>query len=144
MMRRLELRPVVSRRLRAALLLVLLLSAFSLAQTSLENWALALAAVCLLAVFIQAWRAASRVPAALLLTFRPLEAVSLTVAGEALPLHCSRLSVYPWLIVLHAEDSHKTRQIIVLLPDSLLEDHGDQWRQLLIWAKRMRRHIALA
>ena len=143
-MRRLELRPVVSRRLRAALLLVLLLSVISLAQTSLESWALALAAACLLAVFIQAWRAASRVPPGLLLMFRPLEAASLTMTGEALPLYCTRLSVYPCLIVLHAEDSHKTRQIIVLLPDSLPGDHGDQWRQLLIWAKRMRRHIALA
>ncbi len=143
MMRRLELRPVVSRRLRAALLLVLLLAVVSLSQSSLAGLSLAIVGLLLTVVFIQSWRAASRKPPALLMTFRPAKAWLTNLQGTDTPIRCTHLSIYPWLIVLHAECPQQGRQVIVLLPDSLPDRSLDQWRQLLVWAKRMRRQIAM-
>jgi hypothetical protein len=143
MMRRLAIRPVVSRRLRAALLLVLLLAGLSLGQSSLTNWFLVVVIIAMLAVFIQSWRAATRLAPALLLTFRPLSAAMLGDNNAEVPIRCTRLSVYRWLIVLHIEFADEGRQVITLLPDSLPEQSSDQWRQLLIWAKLMRRQIAM-
>ena len=143
MMRRLEIRPVVSRRLRAALLLVLMLAGLSLSQSSLTGWLLTGVLVALGGVFMQAWLAASHRPPALSFSFRPLVAHVLDANGAERPLRCTRLSVYPWLMVLHAELAANKRQIIVLLPDSLADASGDEWRQLLVWAKLMRRQIAL-
>lgn len=65
------------------------------------------------------------------------------LTGVDTAVRCTRLSVYPWLIVLHAEIAQQGRQVIVLLPDSLPDRSFDQWRKLLIWAKRMRRQIAM-
>ena len=143
MMRRLEIRPVASRRLRAALLLVLLLSVLSLSQSSLSGWSLAVVGFSLIAVFMQAWRAASRRPPVLVLTFKPLKALITDLNGVETSIRCSRLSVYPWLIVLHAEIPQQGHRVIVCLPDSLPVGSSDQWRQLLVWAKRMRRQIAM-
>jgi len=143
MMRRLEIRPVASRRLRAALLLVLLLAGISLTQSSFEGWSLVVVLIALLAVFLQAWRAASRISPALVLSYRPLKALQMDVNGLETSIRCTRLSVYPWLIVLHAEMPQQGREVIVLLADSLPDRSPDQWRQLLIWAKLMRRQIAM-
>ena len=143
MMRRLDIRPVASRRLRAALLLVLLLSGLSLSQSSLAGLALAGVVVALMAVFVQAWRAASRNLPSMALTFKPTKAFLTSLDGIDSPICCTRLSLYPWLIVLHTEMPQQGRQLIVLLPDSLADGSPDQWRQLLIWAKRMRRQIAM-
>ena len=143
MMRRLEIRPVVSRRLRAALLLVLLLSVLSLSQSSLSGWSLAVVGSSLVAVFVQAWCAASRRPPAVALTFKPIKALLIDLNGVETSIHCTRLSVYPWLIVLHAEIPQQGRQVLIWLPDSLPDCSSDQWRQLLVWAKRMRRQIAM-
>lgn len=142
MMRRLEIRPVVSRRLRAALLLVLSLSGISLSQSSLVDWPLLVVVLVLLLVFAQAWHSATRLPPLLVLSFRPLAAAMIDAVGNELPIRCLRLSVYPWLMVLHAEDVQHQRHVVVLLPDSLPDASADQWRQLLIWCKRMRRQIA--
>jgi len=142
MTRRLDIRPVASRRLRAALLLVLVLAAISLSQSSLTGWLLTGVFTALGVVFIQAWWAASQQPPDLSISFRPLAADVFSANAVALPLRCTRLSVYPWLIVLHAELGENKRQIIVLLPDSLKHSSRDEWRQLLVWAKLMRRQIA--
>ncbi len=143
MMRRLQIRPVASRRLRAALLFLLLLSVLSLSQSSLSGWSLAVVEFSLMAVFVQAWRAASRRPPAVVLTFRPIKALLTDLNGVETSIHCTRLSVYPWLIVLHAEIPQQGRQVIIWLPDSLPDCSSDQWRQLLVWAKRMRRQVAM-
>lgn len=142
-MYRLEIQPVASRRLRAALLLVLLLAVLSLSQSSLSGLSLAIAGLLLTVVFIQSWRAASRKPPALLMTFRPANVWVTDSQGADTPIRCTHLSVYSWLIVLHAECPQQGRQVIVLLPDSLPDRSFDQWRQLLVWAKRMRRQIAM-
>ena len=144
MMRRLEIRPVVSRRLRAALLLLLVMASLSLSQSSLTGWLLTCVVAALGGVFIQAWLAASKQPSALSLCFRPVVAHVLGANGAEMQMRCTRLSVYPWLMVLHAELEANKRQIIVLLPDSLADAYGDEWRQLLVWAKLMRRQIARA
>jgi hypothetical protein len=143
MMRRLEIRPVASRRLRAALLLVLLLSVLSLSQSSLSGWSLAVVGFSLMAVFIHAWHTASRKPPAVVLTFKPIKALLSNHNGVETSIRCTRLSVYPWLIVLHAEIPQQGRQVMVWLPDSLPDCSSDQWRQLLVWTKRMRRQIAM-
>jgi len=142
-MYRLEIQPVASRRLRAALLLVLLLAVLSLSQSSLSGLSLAIAGLLLTVVFIQSWRAASRKPPGLLMTFRPAKVWLTDSQGADTPIRCTHLSVYSWLIVLHAECPQQGRQVIVLLPDSLPDRSFDQWRQLLVWAKRMRRQIAM-
>lgn len=148
MMQRLEIRPVASRRLRAALLLVLLLSGFSLSQSSLSGWPLYGVSAALATVFIHAWVASGRQVPVLALYFRPLLAAVVLPGGLEQPLRCTRLSVYPWLIVLHTESQlphgELKRQIVVLLPDSLPDQHPDDWRQLLVWAKLMRQQIAFA
>jgi hypothetical protein len=143
MIRRLEIRPVASRRLRAALLLVLLLSVLSLSQSSLSGWSLAVVVSSLMAVFVQAWRAASRSSPMMALTFKPIKALLIDLNGVETSIHCTRLSVYPWLIVLHAEIPQQGRQVIIWLPDSLPDCSSDQWRHLLVWAKRMRRQVAM-
>ncbi len=143
MMYRLEIQPVASRRLRAALFLVLLMAVLSLSQSSLAGLSLAIVGLLLTVVFIHSWRAASRKPPGLSLTFRPAKAWLTDMQGVDTPIRCIRLSVYPWLIVLHAECSQQGRQVIVLLPDSLPDRSLEQWRQLLVWAKRMRRQIAM-
>ena len=143
MLSRLEIRPVASRRLRAALLLVLSLAGLSLSQSSLAGLSLAVVGFLTLAVFIQAWRAASRTPPALTLAFKPIKVFLSGFKEIDMPIRCTRLSVYPWLIVLHAEIPEQGRQVIVLLPDSLPGCSVDQWRKLLVWAKRMRRQIAM-
>lgn len=144
MLSRLEIRPVVSRRLRAALVLVLLLGCVSLSQTSLITWQLALVAVVMGAVFIQAWRASGTVPTGMVLSFRPLSAEIISSTGSVASLTCTRLSVYPWLIVLHVKQEGQQHRVFVLLPDSLNNASPDQWRQLLIWSKLMRRKIAIS
>ena len=142
-MYRLEIQPVASRRLRAALLLVLLLAVLSLSQSSLSGLSLAIVDLLLTVLFIQSWRAASRKPPALLMTFRPAKVWLTDLQGTDTPIRCTHLSVYSWLIVLHAQLPQQGRQVIVLLPDSLPDRSLDQWRQLLVWAKRMRRQIAM-
>ena len=142
MLSRLELRPVASRRLRAALLLVLSLAGLSLSQSSLSGLSLAVVGLLLLAIFVQAWRTASRMPPAMALRFKPIKAFLSDFNGADTPIRCTRLSVYPWLILLHTEIPQQGRQVIVLLPDSLPDRSGDQWRKLLVWSKRMRRQIA--
>ena len=143
MMRRLEIRPVASRRLWAALLLVFFLAGLSLRQSSLAGWSLVVVVVALLVVFMQAWRAALRRPPELVLSFRPIKALRIDLDGVETPIRCTRLSLYPWLIVLHVEMPQQGHEVIVLLPDSLPDRSPDQWRQLLIWAKLMRRQIAM-
>lgn len=142
-MKDLSIKPLSSKRLRAALLLVLLLSVLSLSQSSISGVFLAVTGLALMAVFVIAWRAASRKPPALLMTFRPANVWLTDSQGADTPIRCTHLSVYFWLIVLHAECPQQGRQVIVLLPDSLPDRSLDQWRQLLVWAKRMRRQIAM-
>lgn len=141
-MRRLELRPVASRRLRAALLLVLFLALLSISQSSLSGWPLGAVATGLALVFIQAWRAARQLPPRMVLTFRPLAVQRVNSNATETTLRCRRLSVYPWLVVLHADVDDTKRLVVVLLPDSLPASSREQWRQILIWAKLMRRQIA--
>ncbi|MEN9901603.1 MAG: hypothetical protein RL651_267 [Pseudomonadota bacterium] len=142
MLSRLEIRPVASRRLRAALLLVLSLAGLSLSQSSLSGHSLAVVGFLLLAVFVQAWRTASLTPPPIALAFKPIKAFLIDFKAADTPIRCTRLSVYPWLILLHVEIPQQGRQVIVLLPDSLPDRSVDQWRKLLVWAKRMRRQIA--
>ncbi|MFM7122082.1 MAG: hypothetical protein ACKOW6_00645, partial [Fluviibacter sp.] len=56
MMRRFEVRPIPSRRLRAALFLLGLLSILALEQTRLTGWVYGLALGMLLVLLAVAWR----------------------------------------------------------------------------------------
>ncbi len=143
MLSRFEIRPIVSRRLRAALLLVLLLALLSLSQTSLSGIFLVVTGLALVAVFVMSWRAASRTPPVMAFAFRPIKAFLIDANGVDTPIRCTRLSLYPWLIVMHADIAQHGRQVIVLSPDSLPDRSSGQWRMLLVWAKRMRRQIAM-
>ncbi len=151
--RRFELRPIASRRLRAALLLVLLLSLLGISQTRLSDAELVVALLALAAIFADGWRR-TRMPACqLMLSYRPLGGSVLLAqaAGPAeMPLRCRHASVYPWLIVLQFERDPQApgpwpawlNRAMVLLPDSLGDASSTEWRRLLIWARLTRRQLA--
>ena len=154
MMRRLQIRPVVSRQLRVALLLVGLLAMVGLTQTSLNGWPLLLGSALLLVILGHAWRHlyhAGRLPDhSLLLSFRPLNLDLQTKDGVLQSQRCVALSVYRCLIVMQYQladpiggvVSRSNRRTLVLLPDSLPGSMPDDWRLVLIWAKQMRRQIS--
>ena len=149
--RRFELRPIASRRLRAALLLVLLLSLLGISQTRLSGAELVVAILALAAIFTHGWRR-TRIPSCqLIFSYRPLGCSVLPDQTPAeLVLRCTHASVYPWLIVLQFErDSQAPGRLpswlnhtVVLLPDSLGDGQYLEWRRLLIWARLTRRQLA--
>lgn len=134
---------IPSLRLRVALALMILFGWFSLFQTSLLTWQSVVVALAMMAVFIKAWRDTCNLPNGMVFSFRPLRAEVISTDGAMTSVTCARLSVYPWLIVLHIRDDAQQRRVVVLLSDSLPDRSIDQWRQLLIWAKLMRRQIAM-
>ena len=149
-LRRFELRPIASRRLRAALLLVLLLSLVGISQTRLSGVQLVVAILALAMIFADGWRR-TRIPhCALNFCYRPLGCSLLDQALGDMALRCRRVSVYPWLIVLQLERDPQApghlpswlHRAVVLLPDSLSNCQDSEWRRLLIWARLTRRQLA--
>jgi hypothetical protein len=147
MNRRFEFRPIASRRLRAALLLVYALGLLALWQTRFTGVELAVAVASLSVIMADAWRR-TRVPELTLVFFyQPLSCTAITPAGESIALSGTRASVYPWLIVLQFESSDGAlprglRKFVVLLPDSLDGVSTDTWRRLLVWSQLLRRRLA--
>lgn len=156
---RFEIRPIASRRLRAALLLVFLLGLLGLSQTRLNGLELLVAFLVLSAIFADGLRR-TQVPACtLVFENRPLVCrLSDSGGGETL-LRATRASVYPWLIILkfeavqgEAQIGHETgvaqrwlKYPIVLLPDSLAHQSAkDGWRHLLVWSQQLRSTLANA
>lgn len=153
MMRRLELRPVVSRHLRVALLLVGLLSAIALAQTNLSGWMRLFAAVLLLSIFSHAWwqmtQAGQPSGQTLMLSFQPVGLELHSPDGHLTHDRCVSLSVYRWLVVMRVQSVRlessglqNATRLLLLLPDSLYGASGEDWRLVLIWARLMRRQIS--
>ncbi len=148
--RRFELRPIASRRLRAALLLVLLLSLVGISQTRLSATELIVAVLALAAIFADGWRR-TRIPACtLMFSYRPLGCSVQDPTQAETALRCTHASVYPWLIVLQFEQDPQVANVVpvwlnrpvVLLPDSLGDTRKAEWRRLLVWARLMRRQLA--
>lgn len=145
MMRRFEVRPIPSRRLRAALFLLGLLSILALEETRLTGWVYGLALAVLLMFVGVAWYRTAQAVLPLGLSFRPLGLCLLQPDGEWTPGCCVSLSVYPWLIVLKVRSEQSSQlsrpRVVLLLPDSLLPASEKSWRQILVWAQQMRRQI---
>ena len=148
--RRFELRPIASRRLRAALLLVLLLGFVGISQTRLSGAELIVAVLALMAIFADGWRR-SRMPGCpIVFSYRPLACSVQDPSQGEVGLRCTHASVYPGLIVLQFErDSDSAGRLqswlhraVVLLPDSLGLMRGTEWRRLLVWARLTRRQLA--
>ena len=147
MRRRFELRPIASRRLRAALLLVYALGLIALWQTRLTGVELIVAVASLSAIMADAWRRTAVPELTLVFGYQPLTCSVITPAGESIALSGTRTSVYPWLIVLQFESidgalPRGLRKFVVLLPDSLAEPSSDTWRRLLVWSRLLRRRLA--
>jgi len=148
--RRFELRPSASRRLRAALLLVLLLGFIGISQTRLSGAELIVAILALIVIFVDGWRRTCLPDCKLIYTYRPLGCAVQDATGGELALRCTHVSVYPWLIVLQFERDPVAasrlpawlNRAVVLLPDSLCEPSPEGWRRLLIWARLARRQLA--
>ena len=154
---RFQIRPIASRRLRAALLLVLALGLLGISQTrfTLAEGLVAVLALC--AIAADGWRR-TRVPdCTLMFENRPLGCRLIDSSGVEVALNGVRSSVYPWLIVLKfevadgAEESARAttlatqrwlRRPIVLLPDSLALPSKDSWRHVLVWSQQLRRSLA--
>jgi hypothetical protein len=148
--RRFELRPIASRRLRAALLLLLLLSLLGISQTRLSFAELVVAILALAAIFADAWRR-TRMPACtLIFNDRPLGCHVIDAQGQEMILNCKHASVYPWLIVLQFDAGTPSqerrplglRRTLALLPDSMANPSQRRWRRLLIWARQLRRQLS--
>lgn len=148
---RFEIRPVASRRLRAALLLVLLLGWVAISQTRLSTGEMLVAHLALITFFVDGWRR-TRMPACrLIFKEQPLGCALLDAMHNERLLRCKRASVYPWLIVLQFEQDPQAadplpawlNRAVVLLPDSLDDAQGTEWRRLLVWSHLMRRQLAL-
>lgn len=149
-MRRLEIRPVASRRLRAALLMVGLLAILALMQTRLEGWLLGLGVLLVFIIVGHGWYQSGQVNVPLALSLRPLQLSMQQPDGTYERCHCSALSVYTWLMVMNMSQPSagvRTRsRWILLLPDSLpksgVTPSSDDWRQILVWGRLMRRQIS--
>ena len=147
--RRFDIRPIASRRLRAALLLVFVLGLVGLSQSRLNGVELAVALLALCVIFADGWRRTRMHACALLFDDRPLECRLIGSDGQEIALSCKRASVYPWLIVLHFEAAALGQaqwpiwlnRAVVLLPDSLADASQQDWRRLLIWARLNRRQL---
>ena len=147
MSRRFELRPIASRRLRAALLLVYALGLVALWLTRLTGAELIVAVASLSAIMVDAWRRTMLPDVVLGFSVQPLTCMAAKSDGEAVALVATRASVYPWLIVLQFEPSVGMRTLgirrtLVLLPDSLPGASAEHWRQLLVWSRLLRRRLA--
>jgi hypothetical protein len=145
MVSRLMIRPVMSRRLRAALLLLTALALLALSQTSLPDWGIGLASISvLLGMIYIGWRLPQSV-VPFVLSYKPLQLHLCGEDGQTRPAHCVALSVYAWLVILRYRDSQvitsSPDKMIVLLPDSLTSGNRHQWRQIMVWARLMRRAI---
>lgn len=157
---RFEIRPVASRRLRAALLLVFLLALVGISQTRLRGVELVVALLVLTAIFADGLRR-TRVPACtLIFEDRPRVCRLIDDTGAETCLRGTRASVYPWLIVLRltAEERNAPetdrpsaemlpaerwlRYPVVFLPDSLGTSSKERWRHLLVWSQQLRRTLA--
>lgn len=152
---RLAIRPIASRRLRAALLLVFLLGLAGLSQTRLSTVELIVALLALTAIFVDGLRRTCVPACTLIFEPRPLGCRVVDAAGVELTLRGTRASVYPWLIVLKFEPDPTVAEpaapvalarwlkySVVLLPDSLAASSKDSWRQLLVWSQQLRRTLA--
>lgn len=146
-LRRFELRPIASRRLRAALLLVYVLGLISLWQTRFNGVELIVAVAALTTIFADAWRRCKVAVVPLVFSFKPLASYEIDLQLQEIELVCTRASVYPWLVVLqfsapHGMSAHGPKRTVVLLRDSLVNSKPDHWRQLLIWSRLARRQLA--
>ena len=147
---RFEIRPIASRRLRAALLLVFVLGLYGLSQTRLNGAELVVSILALSAIFADGWRRTRTALSTLIFNYRPLGCSLIDADGVETPLHCRQASVYPWLVVLKFEPVEAgspfirilSDRALVLLPDSLPEQSRQHWRPLLIWANQMRRQLS--
>lgn len=146
----LTIRPVASRRLREALLLVFVLGLVGLSQSRLNGVELAVALLALCVIFADGWRRTRMPKCAMLFDDRPLGCRLINSDGQEIALSCKRASVYPWLIVLHFDAAASGQaqlpvwlnRALVLLPDSLADASQQGWRRLLIWARLNRRQLA--
>ena len=148
---RLEIRPIASRRLRAAELLVFLLGLAGLAQTRLSTVELLVALLTLSVIFIDGLRRTRVPPCTLIFDYAPLGCRLIDATGVEIPLRGTRASAYPWLVVLKFEpdqggaESAAGRWLkypVVLLPDSLAVPSPTAWRHLLVWSQQLRRTLA--
>ena len=142
---RFEVRPIASRRLRAALLLVALLAALGITQTALSAAETVVAWLAWLVILVDGWRRTRMPPCPLQFTVRPLACMTMDNLGESRPLVCRRVSVYPWIVVLDFSREGGAlngwpASTLVLLRDSVSSD--ESWRHLLVWSGLMRRQLA--
>jgi len=142
---RLIVQPVISRRLRAALLFLTLMALWALSETSLPAWGYGLASSMVILSMITIWLRLPRSVMPMAFSYKPPQLQLVVKDGEIRPCQCIALSVYTWLLILRYRDprADKTSQseVIVLLPDSLPIDQRKNWRQIMVWAKLMRRAI---
>ena len=145
-LRRFEIRPIASRRLRAALLLVYVLGWVSLWQTRFTGVELFVAIAALSTIFADGWRRSTMPDVRLVFGFKPLSCYALDPSHSEIELTCTRASAYPWLVVVQfatpANSTWRLHRTLVLLPDSLSETKTDDWRRLLIWTRLTRRRLA--
>ncbi len=147
--RRFEIRPIASRRLRAALLLVCVLGLVGLLQSRLNGAELVVALLAIGVIFADAWRRTRMPVCTLIFDDRPLGCRVIDAQGQETILDCKRASVYSWLIVLQFDVGTPgqerlpvgVRRTLVLLPDSLANTSQQHWRRLLIWARQIRRQL---
>jgi hypothetical protein len=142
---RLFVQPVISRRLRAALLFLTLMALLALGETSLPAWGLGLASTMVIMSVIPIWLRLPRSVVPMALSYKPPQLQLVAKDGEIRPCQCVALSVYTWLVILRYRDPQADKasqsEMIVLLPDSLPPDQRQNWRQIMVWAKLMRRAI---
>lgn len=142
---RFEIRPTASRHLRVALLLVGLLAALGMTQTALNNAETVVAWLAWSVILLDGWRRTRMPQSPMLFTVRPLACSVVDGRGALCSLVCRRVSVYPWVVVLHFPRDGAVMvdwptNTLVLLRDSVHSD--ESWRHLLIWAGLMRRQLA--
>ena len=131
--------------------MVFLLGLAGLAQTRLSTVELFVALLTLTVIFIDGLRCTRVPPCTLIFDYAPLGCRLIDVTGVEIPLHGTRASAYPWLVVLKFEpdqayvESAAGRWLkypVVLLADSLAEPSPTAWRHLLVWSQQLRRTLA--
>lgn len=145
MMSRLIVRPIMSRRLRAALVFLGLMSLLALSETSLTGWGLGLASTIVVLGVIHIWLRLPGVVVPMVLSCKPPQLQLMGTDDQVRLCQCVSLNVYTWLVILRYRDSQASHPsgtgVILLLPDSLPADQRHNWRRVMVWAKLMRRAI---